>query len=320
METAGKTLDEKELSDAMKETGLGTPATRAAIIEVLLKREYIVRNGKSLEATDKGIRLIEVVHPEVKSPAMTGQWEAYLQAHPARHSAAGPFLKGIEDYVREVVGKVGQVPASVGHDGRDGSPPQPRGSPTSRCPPVRAGDRHDRSARRPHRTASPLTELLHSAFGFSSFRPNQEAVCRAVIEGRDVLLVMPTGVRQVAVLPVARHRARRHHAGDQPADRADGRSGRQAQGARLRGGAHPLRPRPRRLAPGLHRLPQRQAAVPLHRAGAAARRRLSRNAGQAQAVADRHRRSALHFAMGARFPAGLPHARPVPAHAAARAR
>ncbi len=79
METAGKTLDEKELSDAMKESGLGTPATRASIIEVLLKREYIVRNGKNLEATDKGIQLIEVVHPEVKSPAMTGQWEAYLK-------------------------------------------------------------------------------------------------------------------------------------------------------------------------------------------------------------------------------------------------
>ena len=88
METAGSTLDEKELSDAMKETGLGTPATRAAIIEVLLKREYIVRNGKSLEATDKGIRLIEVVHPEVKSPAMTGQWEAYLQPHPQGRGAA----------------------------------------------------------------------------------------------------------------------------------------------------------------------------------------------------------------------------------------
>src|SRR5207248_6514469 len=68
METAGKTLDEKELSDAMKESGLGTPATRAAIIEVLLKRGYIVRSGKNLEATDKGIRLIDVVHPEVKSP------------------------------------------------------------------------------------------------------------------------------------------------------------------------------------------------------------------------------------------------------------
>src|SRR5712692_7411881 len=66
METAGRTLEERELSEAMKEAGLGTPATRASIIEVLLKRSYIVRSGKSLEATDKGIRLIEVVHAEVK--------------------------------------------------------------------------------------------------------------------------------------------------------------------------------------------------------------------------------------------------------------
>jgi len=63
MQTAGQSLDEKELSEAMKETGLGTPATRAATIEVLLKRGYIVRTGKSLEATEKGIHLIEVVHP-----------------------------------------------------------------------------------------------------------------------------------------------------------------------------------------------------------------------------------------------------------------
>src|SRR5262249_15075371 len=63
METAGKTLDEKELSDAMKDSGLGTPATRAAIFEVLLKRGYIERQAKSIAATEKGIRLIEVVHP-----------------------------------------------------------------------------------------------------------------------------------------------------------------------------------------------------------------------------------------------------------------
>ena len=94
METAGKTLDEKELSDAMKETGLGTPATRAPIIEVLLKREYIVRSGKSLEATDKGIRLIEVVHPEVKSPAMTGQWEAYLKRIERGQAQLEPFMTG----------------------------------------------------------------------------------------------------------------------------------------------------------------------------------------------------------------------------------
>ena len=88
METAGKTLDEKELSDAMKETGLGTPATRAAIIEVLLKREYIVRNGKSLEATDKGIRLIEVVHPEVKSPVDDGPVGGVPAPDPSGRGAA----------------------------------------------------------------------------------------------------------------------------------------------------------------------------------------------------------------------------------------
>ena len=112
METAGKTLDEKELSDAMKESGLGTPATRASIIEVLLKREYIVRNGKNLEATDKGIHLIEVVHPEVKSPAMTGQWEANLKRIQRGEAQLEPFLHGIEEYVRDVVGKVGRIPAA----------------------------------------------------------------------------------------------------------------------------------------------------------------------------------------------------------------
>src|SRR5882762_2660395 len=97
----------------MKETGLGTPATRAAIIEVLLKRGYIVRSGKSLEATDKGIHLIEVVHAEVKSPAMTGQWEAYLKRIQRGTAQLEPFLKGIEDYVREVVDKVGQTAPPV---------------------------------------------------------------------------------------------------------------------------------------------------------------------------------------------------------------
>ncbi|HEY2289333.1 MAG TPA: DNA topoisomerase 3, partial [Thermoanaerobaculia bacterium] len=104
METAGKTLDDRELSEAMKDSGLGTPATRAEIIETLLRREYIVRSGKVLEATDKGIRLIEIVHPHVKSPAMTGQWEAQLQRIQRGQGDLGAFMQGIEGYVREVVG------------------------------------------------------------------------------------------------------------------------------------------------------------------------------------------------------------------------
>jgi DNA topoisomerase III/RecQ family ATP-dependent DNA helicase len=124
METAGKTLDEKELSDAMKETGLGTPATRASIIEVLLKRAYIERDGKSLQATAKGIHLIEVVHPEVKSPAMTGQWEAYLKRIQKGSANLEPFIEGIESYVREVVGKVGSKPPTGAPSGSH-QPPAP---------------------------------------------------------------------------------------------------------------------------------------------------------------------------------------------------
>ncbi|MCL4793816.1 MAG: DNA topoisomerase 3 [Bryobacteraceae bacterium] len=182
METAGRTLDEKELSDAMKESGLGTPATRASIIEVLLKRAYIVRNGKMLEATDKGIRLIEVVHPEAKSPVMTGQWEARLARIQRGTDQLAPFLEGIEDYVREVVGKVGSVKPAI-----HARPPTP--VPKEAVPKVPAPDAPPLAAP----VSGPLAELLHRAFGFPGFRPNQEAVCRAAIEGRDVLLVMPTG-------------------------------------------------------------------------------------------------------------------------------
>ncbi len=184
METAGTTLDEKELSEAMKETGLGTPATRASIIEVLIKREYIARQGKNLEATDKGIRLIEVVHPEVKSPAMTGQWEARLKRIQKGQAQLEPFIRGIEDYVRDVVGKAGGIPpvARVGN-GLHGDPPiggeSAPASAVAVAPSAAEGE--------------PLDELLRRAFGFSAFRANQEEVCRTVIGGRDTLLVMPTG-------------------------------------------------------------------------------------------------------------------------------
>jgi len=189
METAGKTLDEKELSDAMKDSGLGTPATRASIIEVLLKREYIVRNGKNLEATDKGMQLIEVVHPEVKSPAMTGQWEAYLKRIQRGEAKLEPFLHGIENYVRDVIRKVGQIPATPrrANGGSSGS------SQVSPVPLALArGSEPVTSVVMAERNES-LDALLHRAFGFETFRANQREVCQAVIAGRDALLVMPTG-------------------------------------------------------------------------------------------------------------------------------
>ena len=179
METAGKALDDRELSEAMKESGLGTPATRAQIIEVLLKRGFIARRGKSLEATDKGIRLIEVVHPEVKSPAMTGQWEAYLKRIERGQAQLVPFLSSIEQYVREVVGKVGSAPAAERNQ-----PAQVHAvaTPAPTLTTRRTGER-----------SGSLHHVLQNCFGYESFRPNQEEVCRVLTSGRDVVLVMPTG-------------------------------------------------------------------------------------------------------------------------------
>ncbi|MGZ3460804.1 MAG: RecQ family ATP-dependent DNA helicase, partial [Archangium sp.] len=218
METAGRTLDDKELADAMRESGLGTPATRAAIIETLLERGYLVRRGKSFEATEKGIGLIRVVHPDVKSPAMTGQWEAWLQRIEQGSGDLESFLRGIEAYIIEVVGKVPptlpmpststnkskNTPLPPG-EGRGEGAASPHAVPSSSAALLSSSPARPKlslvppSTTRPERKPRPPTPphalrgLLQEVFGFSDFRPYQEAVCRAATEGRDLLLVMPTG-------------------------------------------------------------------------------------------------------------------------------
>jgi len=80
MESAGKTCDDEQLKEALKEKGLGTPATRASIIEVLIKRNYIQRQKKNLLSTDSGRHLISIIADDrLKSASMTGEWEAKLK-------------------------------------------------------------------------------------------------------------------------------------------------------------------------------------------------------------------------------------------------
>ena len=80
METAGKTVENDELREAMKENGIGRPSTRAAIIEKLYQRKYIVKQGKSLRATETGINLIHlIISPLLKSAELTGLWEKKLR-------------------------------------------------------------------------------------------------------------------------------------------------------------------------------------------------------------------------------------------------
>jgi DNA topoisomerase-3 len=112
MESAGREIDDEALRAAMKDTGLGTPATRASTIETLIKRDFAVREGKQLRATLTGVALIETLPvPSLASPELTGTWEARL-ARIARGQEARPvFMRDIAAYVTEMVDAVrGQVP------------------------------------------------------------------------------------------------------------------------------------------------------------------------------------------------------------------
>ena len=104
METAGKFVDDEQLKEALKAKGLGTPATRAAIIETLLRRRYIQRDKKKLLATDLGRYLVAIVGDvDLKSPELTGQWEAKLRDIEAGRLAPERFMEEIARYIARIV-------------------------------------------------------------------------------------------------------------------------------------------------------------------------------------------------------------------------
>ena len=107
METAGKTVADEELRDAMKENGIGRPSTRAAIIETLFKRNYIRKERKSLIATDTGINLISLIHNDLlKSAELTGLWEKKLREIEAHRYDAAQFVYELKTMVWQLVNEV----------------------------------------------------------------------------------------------------------------------------------------------------------------------------------------------------------------------
>jgi DNA topoisomerase-3 len=106
MENAGKLLDDEELAEAMKERGLGTPATRAAIIETLIAAHYLVRHGKELQPTAKAMQtilLLKSAVPELTSPEMTGEWEHRLREIEHGRLTREQFMAGIRDLTATIV-------------------------------------------------------------------------------------------------------------------------------------------------------------------------------------------------------------------------
>lgn len=237
MERAGESLDEEELSEAMKERGLGTPATRAAIVETLIQRGYLFREGRTIRATARGERLIELVDARVKSPKMTGEWEARLRSIEKKKAPIDPFMIDIEAFIRDLIGTSKNRSQRKRDDAADAADQAPDAS-LKRRPhgtaaaserrnggaratrPMAAHGAHrprsmgdegpseaedsgssggvrsaDRGAKRSARKRGGdyLEQLLKERFKHPGFRKNQRAICESVAEGRDTLVVMPTG-------------------------------------------------------------------------------------------------------------------------------
>ncbi len=109
METAGKLVDDEELREAMKDSGIGTPATRAAIIERLLQVGYIERDGRALVVTEKGLNVIRLLGEHaLTSPGMTGDWERRLALIESGGDSREAFMGDIVKFTEETVGELDQ--------------------------------------------------------------------------------------------------------------------------------------------------------------------------------------------------------------------
>ena len=175
MEQAGKNVDSEELSEALKERGLGTPATRSAIIDNLIARAYLERQQRTLRSTKKAQELIARVSEELKSPELTGEWEYKLKQMERGKFPFKKFMKSIEDKIAHEVNDLSQGVEDAKQEVFE-----------------KAKSLESMKLRDPVNKVH-LKGLLKQVFGFSNFRPYQEAVCRDIVDGNDALLVMPTG-------------------------------------------------------------------------------------------------------------------------------
>ncbi len=160
MESAGKVIDDEELREAMKESGLGTPATRAETIETLIRREYIERASKELMPTPKGIQVITMLDEhKITSPELTGDWEKKLADIEQGTFDRKKFMKEIESFTGEIVEQIAAL---------DKEKLRPERVELGLCP----------------RCGSETGEIIREnsrAYGCTSWKSREEAGCGFVI-------------------------------------------------------------------------------------------------------------------------------------------
>ena len=111
MEGAGKLVEDDELREAMKDSGIGTPATRASIIERLIDVGYIVRDGRRLQPTGKGIQVIDLLgEHELTSPSLTGDWEHRLLDIERAGGSREAFMQDIAQFTERTVAYLRDLP------------------------------------------------------------------------------------------------------------------------------------------------------------------------------------------------------------------
>lgn len=113
MENAGRFVEDEELKEQLKDNGLGTPATRASIIERLIHVGYVNRKGKALHPTEKGMKLIEIVPKELKSPETTGKWERGLSSISKSKMEPKKFMDSIIRYVHFIINESSKLDTKV---------------------------------------------------------------------------------------------------------------------------------------------------------------------------------------------------------------
>lgn len=132
METAGRTLDDRALRRAMRASGLGTPATRASILQTLLDRGFVARRGKALVAQERGAALIDAIPAsELKSPELTGRWEKRLADMADGKDSRTAFMEDVRAHVARIVKDITEAPPAS-HPAFAG--PEPDGEPVGDCP------------------------------------------------------------------------------------------------------------------------------------------------------------------------------------------
>ncbi|TJZ50873.1 DNA topoisomerase III [Sphingobacterium olei] len=135
METSGKEIEDDEMRQAMKDCGLGTPATRAATIETLFQRDYIKRDKKKLIPTEKGLTVYNLVKDRsISKVTLTGKWEQKLEEMRANKVSYDVFMKHIKDYTAKITKELLQLRISIA---QEEVKPQQKGE--IKCPKCQSG-------------------------------------------------------------------------------------------------------------------------------------------------------------------------------------